>query len=133
MKRGLVFNFHQSNASRRDPKFNSLLQDYLDLQKENVRKKRKIRSARRKIETLVHEVRFLRQRYEYLIYSRSSKVGEEMVVNENDIGQQAGKGKGKGKGGVDQEWEKTTNCIIDGNKGRASEVTCSAEKSSIHS
>lgn len=60
-----------------------LLQDYLELQKEFVSKKKKLQTAKRKRETLFTEVRFLRRRQEYLVKLQSSKPETEHVQHQN--------------------------------------------------
>ncbi|QCD99217.1 hypothetical protein DEO72_LG7g498 [Vigna unguiculata] len=46
-------------------KYNFLLEDYLQIQKEYVSKKRKLQAEKRKRDKLVQEVRFLRQKYKH--------------------------------------------------------------------
>ncbi|KAB1204707.1 hypothetical protein CJ030_MR8G012779 [Morella rubra] len=48
-------------------KYQGLLQDYLDLQKEFVSKKKRLQAAKRRRENLLAEVRFLRQRQKYFL------------------------------------------------------------------
>ncbi|GMN35248.1 hypothetical protein TIFTF001_005180 [Ficus carica] len=60
-----------------------LLQDYLELQKEFVSKKKKLQTAKQKRETLFTEVRFLRRRQAYLLKMQSSKPETEHVQHQN--------------------------------------------------
>ncbi|XP_022132126.1 uncharacterized protein LOC111005070 [Momordica charantia] len=55
---------HEESEARR--KYQILLQDFLEVQKDFVSKKRKLQVLRQRKETLGAEVRFLRQRLEYL-------------------------------------------------------------------
>ncbi|KAA8525577.1 hypothetical protein F0562_007432 [Nyssa sinensis] len=70
MKRASL-NFHQSQAveeeARAKLKHQTLLQEFLELQKEFVAKKRKLQAEKKNRETLFAEVRFLRQRRRYLL------------------------------------------------------------------
>lgn len=74
MKR-ISFNSHQSPSfdeeARIRQRHQSLLQDYLDLQKEFVSKKRKLKDANMKRDILLAEVRFLRLREAYLLKMQS--------------------------------------------------------------
>ncbi|KAA8525626.1 hypothetical protein F0562_007492 [Nyssa sinensis] len=64
-------NFHHSHAveeeARAKLKHQTLLQEFLELQKEFVLKKRKLQAEKKKRETLFAEVRFLRQRRRCLL------------------------------------------------------------------
>ncbi|CAL0333073.1 unnamed protein product [Lupinus luteus] len=64
-------------------KYNALLEDYLDLQKEYVSKKKKIEAEKQKREVLLDEVRFLRQRHLYLTKSQCAKVEPELGPHQN--------------------------------------------------
>ncbi|KAF3446182.1 hypothetical protein FNV43_RR11361 [Rhamnella rubrinervis] len=61
----------------------SLLQDFLELQKEFVSKKKKLETARQKRETLLAEVRFLRRRQGYLIKMRTPEIETDVVQHQN--------------------------------------------------
>ncbi|KAK4277252.1 hypothetical protein QN277_015273 [Acacia crassicarpa] len=86
MKRGSV-NSHQFYGSFDDRKvkhkYHCLSEDFLELQKEFVSKKKKLQTQEQKRDMLVEEVRFLRQRYNYLTKSQFSKVESELFVNQN--------------------------------------------------
>ncbi|KAK7260958.1 hypothetical protein RIF29_27261 [Crotalaria pallida] len=73
MKRGSL-NSRQFRDSLQNSKialrYNALLEDYLDLQKEFVSKKKKLQMEQQKREMLLHEVRFLRQRHSDLMKSQ---------------------------------------------------------------
>ncbi|KAF7817309.1 ribosomal RNA small subunit methyltransferase G [Senna tora] len=132
MKRGFI-NSHHSSASLEDSsdvkrKYHILLQDYLELQKtlisnllllgfqavlEYVSKKRKFQTAKQKREVLLDEVRFLKQRHDYLIInSQFARVESKLqnadinsIVNEKD-----------------DTVEKPRNCLINQNKGRKTKI-----------
>ncbi|KAK9280177.1 hypothetical protein L1049_013864 [Liquidambar formosana] len=61
-------------------KHQSLLQDYLELQKDFVSKKRKLQIAKQKRETILAEVRFLRRRQTYLLKIKSAKLEPEQDI-----------------------------------------------------
>ncbi|XP_019447589.1 PREDICTED: uncharacterized protein LOC109350750 isoform X2 [Lupinus angustifolius] len=86
MKRGSL-NSSQFHTSLRNSKialkYNALLEDYLDLQKEYVSKKKKIEAEKQKREVLLDEVRFLRQRHLYLMKSQCAKVEPELGPHQN--------------------------------------------------
>ncbi|KAE9586432.1 hypothetical protein Lal_00044696 [Lupinus albus] len=92
MKRG-SFNspkFHASlHNSKITLKYNALLEDYLDLQREYVSKKKKIEEEKQKREVLLDEVRFLRQRHLHLMKSQCAKVepelGPHQIADTNDL------------------------------------------------
>ncbi|KAJ0090775.1 hypothetical protein Patl1_12594 [Pistacia atlantica] len=58
-----------------------LLQEYLEVQKEFVSKKKKLKIAKQKREILLAEVRFLRQRHNHL-----KKQSPELETEENPVG-----------------------------------------------
>ncbi|XP_054797089.1 kinesin-like protein KIN-7N isoform X2 [Prosopis cineraria] len=86
MKGGFV-NSHQFYGSLNDSKvkrkYLCLLEDFLELQKEFISKKKKLQAHEQKREILVEEVRFLRQRCNYLTKIQLSKVGSELSVDQN--------------------------------------------------
>ncbi|CAL5421782.1 unnamed protein product [Camellia sinensis] len=88
MKRAFV-NLHQSHAvdgeARAKLQHHTLLQEYLQLQKEFVLKKRKLQTTKQKRDTLLAEVRFLRRRRRYLlkIQSPKLKLKEDLVQPQN--------------------------------------------------
>ncbi|KAF7830364.1 ribosomal RNA small subunit methyltransferase G [Senna tora] len=86
MKRGFV-NSRQFYASLENSKvkdkYRNLLEDYLELQKEYVSKKKKLEIEKQKREILLDEVRFLRQRHNYLTKSPLTKVGPEIGIYQN--------------------------------------------------
>ncbi|KAM7459582.1 hypothetical protein LguiA_036576 [Lonicera macranthoides] len=67
MKRA-SFDFHQSD------KHQTLLQEYLELQKEFVSKKRKLQTAKQNRDNLMAEIRFLRGRRKYLLKIQSPEL-----------------------------------------------------------
>ncbi|GMY29173.1 ribosomal RNA small subunit methyltransferase G [Fagus crenata] len=70
-------------------KYQNLLQDYLELQKEFVSTKKRVQTAKLKRENLFTEVRFLRQRHRHLLKLQSPKGKAEFVQQQNsDIGNQ---------------------------------------------
>ncbi|MED6142801.1 hypothetical protein PIB30_001000 [Stylosanthes scabra] len=75
--------------SKLSNKYNGLLEDYLDIQKEYVLKKRKLKAEKQKLDILMEEVRFLRQRHRYLTMLHFSKVeqyhGPSVNVNIHDV------------------------------------------------
>ncbi|XP_057510067.1 uncharacterized protein LOC130792558 [Actinidia eriantha] len=76
MKRAFV-DLHQSRAAdeqiRAKLKHQTLLEEYLQLQKEFVSKKRKLQATKQKRENLFAEIRFLRRRRRYLLEIPSPK------------------------------------------------------------
>ncbi|XP_062098179.1 uncharacterized protein LOC133804046 [Humulus lupulus] len=85
MKRVSV-NSNQSRLQKEEALINlrhhSLLQDYLELQKEFVSKKKKLRVTTQTRDALLAEVRFLRQRLTYLENEQSPKK-TQTVQNQN--------------------------------------------------
>ncbi|KAK7320652.1 hypothetical protein VNO77_30319 [Canavalia gladiata] len=81
MKRNSV-NSRQPYGPLEDAKltfrYYSRLEDYLELQKEYVSKKKKLRVEKQKREILLNEVRFLRHRRRYLTKSQLAKVESEL-------------------------------------------------------
>ncbi|GFQ04366.1 hypothetical protein PHJA_002580500 [Phtheirospermum japonicum] len=75
-KRGSV-NFSQFNdvddEAKAKFKYQTLLEEHLELQKEFVSRKKKLQAAKEKKETILAEVRFLRRRLKYLSKSRVPK------------------------------------------------------------
>ncbi|KAG8656803.1 uncharacterized protein LOC110612406 isoform X1 [Manihot esculenta] len=64
----------QSQSTEEDKfklKHQSLLQDFLEFQKEFVSKKKKLQMTKQKRDILSTEIRFLRQRYRYLMAMKS--------------------------------------------------------------
>ncbi|WOH03775.1 hypothetical protein DCAR_0623175 [Daucus carota subsp. sativus] len=70
MKRAFVKN-NQHDDAKMQSKYQGLLQDYLELQKEFVAKKKKLRSVIVKRDTLLGEVSFLRRRHKQLLKAKS--------------------------------------------------------------
>lgn len=66
-------------------KYQSLLMDYLDLQKEFVSRKRKLQAAKVNRENLLSEVRFLRKRCKCLLKLKSAKDEVEFIQLNSDI------------------------------------------------
>ncbi|KAK6237058.1 hypothetical protein QUC31_020852 [Theobroma cacao] len=66
-------------------KHQNLLQEFLELQKEFVSKKKKLQAVNQKRETLLAEVRFLRQRFSYLsmIKSQENELQQGSVQSQN--------------------------------------------------
>ncbi|XVE53523.1 hypothetical protein DITRI_Ditri03aG0009900 [Diplodiscus trichospermus] len=66
-------------------KHQNLLLEFLELQKEFVSKKKKLQTVNQKRETLLAEVRFLRQRYSYLsmIKSQECELLQDSVQSKN--------------------------------------------------
>ncbi|KAL4285516.1 hypothetical protein GQ457_16G000410 [Hibiscus cannabinus] len=58
-------------------KHQTLLQEFLDLQKEFVSKKKKLQAKNQRRDVLLAEVRFLRQRYNYLSVIKSQEYGRQ--------------------------------------------------------
>ncbi|XVF48262.1 hypothetical protein PTKIN_Ptkin03bG0175800 [Pterospermum kingtungense] len=89
MKRASLNSHRQHNSvdgqARARLKHQNLLQEYLELQKEFVSKKKKLQTVNQKRETLLAEVRFLRQRYNYLstIKSREYEPPQVSVQSQN--------------------------------------------------
>ncbi|XP_057722321.1 uncharacterized protein LOC130936292 [Arachis stenosperma] len=75
--------------SKLSNKYNGLLEDYLEIQKEYVSKKRKLKVEKQKRDILLEEVRFLRQRHRHLTKLHSAKVeqdhGPSADVNIHDV------------------------------------------------
>lgn len=69
MKRAFTNNNVQD--ARMQSKYQNLLQDYLELQKEFVGKKKKLKSTTGKRNTLLAEVSFLRRRHKQLLKAKS--------------------------------------------------------------
>ncbi|MBA0810692.1 hypothetical protein Gohar_002659 [Gossypium harknessii] len=83
MKRVSVNSVDEGTRARL--KHQTLLQEFLQLQKEFVSKKKKLQTVSQRRETLLAEVRFLRQRYSYLstIKSRQPELGQDSVQSQN--------------------------------------------------
>lgn len=81
---------HQSrpiDGGRVKVKYQNLLQDYLELQKEFVSKKKKAQTVKLYRENLLAEVQFLRQRHRHLLKLQSPKGKAEFAQQQNsDIG-----------------------------------------------
>ncbi|KAL1315308.1 uncharacterized protein [Arachis hypogaea] len=75
--------------SKLSNKYNGLLEDYLEIQKEYVSKKRKLKVEKQKRDILLEEVRFLRRRHRHLTKLHSAKVeqdhGPSADVNIHDV------------------------------------------------
>ncbi|XP_015972208.1 uncharacterized protein LOC107495575 isoform X2 [Arachis duranensis] len=75
--------------SKLSNKYNGLLEDYLEIQKEYVSKKRKLKVKKQKRDILLEEVRFLRQRHRHLTKLHTAKVeqdhGPSADVNIHDV------------------------------------------------
>ncbi|KAL3650929.1 hypothetical protein CASFOL_007332 [Castilleja foliolosa] len=82
-KRGSV-NFSQFNKfddeAKSKLKYQTLLEEHLELQKEFVSRKKKLQAAKEKKETILAEVRFLRRRLKSLSKSRVPKLDLERNV-----------------------------------------------------
>ncbi|XP_022729399.1 uncharacterized protein LOC111284754 [Durio zibethinus] len=90
MKRASLNSHRQYNNSvdeeaRARLKHQNLLQEFLELQKEFVSKKKKLQTVNQKRETLLAEVRFLRKRYSYLsmIKSQEYELQQDCVQSQN--------------------------------------------------
>ncbi|XVF35685.1 hypothetical protein REPUB_Repub18cG0167500 [Reevesia pubescens] len=90
MKRASLNSHRQYNSfvdeeARARLKHQTLLQEFLELQKEFVSKKKKLQTVDQKRETLLAEVRFLRQRYSYLSMIKSQEYGlqQDSVQSQN--------------------------------------------------
>ncbi|OMO90686.1 Ubiquitin [Corchorus olitorius] len=89
MKRASINSRQQYNSVDEEAKarlkHQNLLQEFLELQKEFVGKKRKLQAVKQKRETLLAEVQFLRQRYSYLsmIKSQEYEVEQDLVQSQN--------------------------------------------------
>ncbi|KAK4435751.1 hypothetical protein Salat_0738600 [Sesamum alatum] len=76
-------------------KYQTLLKEYLELQKEFVSRKRKLQAAKQKKETILAEVRFLRRRRKCLLKTQSPNVDEVPLHLPNaDVESNALQGKG---------------------------------------
>ncbi|XP_011031441.1 PREDICTED: uncharacterized protein LOC105130573 [Populus euphratica] len=60
-------------------KYQNLLEDFLELQKDFVSKKRKLRTVEQKREILSAEVRFLRQRHKFFMKMQSGNLVQSLV------------------------------------------------------
>ncbi|KAG6387905.1 hypothetical protein SASPL_153100 [Salvia splendens] len=80
MKRASV-NFDQSHSASDEAKdklkYQTLLREYLDLQKVFVSKKRKLQAAKQKREVVFAEVRFLRRKHKYLLKRQAPNTDKE--------------------------------------------------------
>ncbi|XVF89409.1 hypothetical protein PTKIN_Ptkin19aG0128100 [Pterospermum kingtungense] len=89
MKRASLNSHRQYDSLDEDAraklKYQNLLQEFLELQKEFVSKKKKLQTVNQKRETLLAEVRFLRQRYRYLskIKSAEHELQQDSVQSQN--------------------------------------------------
>ncbi|KAG4144815.1 hypothetical protein ERO13_D05G062401v2 [Gossypium hirsutum] len=66
-------------------KHQSLLQEFLELQKEFVSKKNKLETVNQMRGSLLNEVRFLRQRYSYLSMVKSREYGLQKILFNHKI------------------------------------------------
>ncbi|KAL3844074.1 hypothetical protein ACJIZ3_001477 [Penstemon smallii] len=86
MKRASV-SFNQSDVTVDDAKtklrYQTFLKEFLELQKENVSRKRKLQAAKLKRETILAEVRFLRRRHNFLSKSSARNLGKDHLHNPN--------------------------------------------------
>ncbi|RDX76534.1 hypothetical protein CR513_43463, partial [Mucuna pruriens] len=86
MKRGFV-NSRKSYGSVEDAKlttkYYSLLEEYSEIQKEFVSKKRKLQVEKQKRDILLDQVRFLRHRHAYLTKLQNLKVEPELGPSQN--------------------------------------------------
>ncbi|XP_039017973.1 uncharacterized protein LOC120149143 isoform X2 [Hibiscus syriacus] len=88
---GLSYQFHRYNSNSVDEeararrKHQNLLHEFLELQKEFVSMKNKLETVNQMQGTLLNEVRFLRQRYNYLsmIKSQENELQEDSVQSQN--------------------------------------------------
>ncbi|CAA3019782.1 Hypothetical predicted protein [Olea europaea subsp. europaea] len=75
--------FHQfhtvNDEAKAKLKYQTLANEFLELQKEFVSKKRKLKAAKQKRDTFFAEVRFLRQRQKYLYRIKHSNKGEDLL------------------------------------------------------
>ncbi|KAF5456828.1 hypothetical protein F2P56_026264 [Juglans regia] len=87
MKRVVSMDPYQSRPineeARVNLKYQILLQEYLELQKEFISKKRRLQNATVNRETLLAEVRFLRKKHKYLLKVQSPKGEQEFVQRKN--------------------------------------------------
>ncbi|XP_021820940.1 uncharacterized protein LOC110762602 [Prunus avium] len=88
MKRVAV-NSHKSQPVDEEARLNfrheSLLQDYLERQKEFVSKKKKLQAAKQKRDILVAEIRFLRRRHRHLLKIKPAETEPEVQHQKSDI------------------------------------------------
>ncbi|CAB4265878.1 unnamed protein product [Prunus armeniaca] len=88
MKRVAV-NSHKSQPVDEEARLNfrheSLLQDYLERQKEFVSKKKKLQAARQKRDILLGEIGFLRRRHRHLLKIKSAETEPEVQQQKSDI------------------------------------------------
>ncbi|KAJ7966279.1 Ribosomal RNA small subunit methyltransferase G [Quillaja saponaria] len=78
--------FHQSSPAEEtkyNQRFQSLVQDFLELQKEYVSMKKKLQIAQQQRNTLADEVSFLRQRHKYLLKLQSPEAEPELGAFQN--------------------------------------------------
>ncbi|KAL1552532.1 hypothetical protein AAHA92_13316 [Salvia divinorum] len=80
MKRASV-NFGQSHSAdgeaKEKLKYQTLLREYLELQKVFVSRKRKLQAAKQKRELVLAEVRFLRRKHKYLLKKQAPNTDKE--------------------------------------------------------
>lgn len=86
MKRASL-DFHQSHTvdeeAKAKLKHQRLANEFLELQKEFVLKKRKLKAAKQKRDTFFSEVRFLRRRQKYLYKIKHSNKGKDLLLFPN--------------------------------------------------
>ncbi|KAI4316410.1 hypothetical protein L6164_024391 [Bauhinia variegata] len=139
MKRGSVnslqFYGSRGEVSTINQKYQSLLEDYLELQKDHVSNKKKLQTSKEKREILLDELRFLRHRHQYLSklqfskdesklaahqnsYTRNAPIGKQInyIVNEPYIDQQ-GRSKEELVLNTAKVQKKRKNCLKNDNKG----------------
>ncbi|PQQ21014.1 uncharacterized protein Pyn_08696 [Prunus yedoensis var. nudiflora] len=88
MKRVAV-NSHKSQPVDEEARLNfrheSLLQDYLERQKEFESKKKKLQAAKQKRDILLAEIRFLRRRHRHLLKIKPAETEPEVQHQKSDI------------------------------------------------
>ncbi|KAG8375424.1 hypothetical protein BUALT_Bualt10G0098600 [Buddleja alternifolia] len=85
MKRGCVSSDHSRAVDDAKLKYQTLLMEYLDLQKEFVSRKRKLQAAKQKRETISAEIRFLRHRRKYLLKVRAPNTVPNSDIESNAV------------------------------------------------
>ncbi|CAI9771693.1 unnamed protein product [Fraxinus pennsylvanica] len=75
--------FHQSHTAKAKLKYQTLANEFLELQKEFVSKNRKFKAAKRKRDKFFAEVRFLRRRHKILCRIKDSNKGKDLLHLQN--------------------------------------------------
>ncbi|KAI4337236.1 hypothetical protein L6164_015679 [Bauhinia variegata] len=87
MKRDIIISQQlygsRGEVSKINQKYQNLLEDYLELQKDHVSRKKKLQTAKEKREILLDELRFLRHRHQYLSKLQFAKDGSELAPHKN--------------------------------------------------